>query len=76
MTDTGQRFRDAVLARDMDAVEALLAEDVVFRSPAVFKPYEGRTSTEMVAGVFESHRTGGVVTFPLKNRENPLTMLE
>ena len=52
MTDsgpgTGERFREAVLARDMDAVEALLAEDVVFRSPAVFKPYEGRTSTMVI----------------------------
>ena len=47
-TGTAQRFRDAVLARDMDAVEALLAEDVVFRSPAVFKPYEGRTSTMVI----------------------------
>jgi len=37
--------------------------------------YEARTSTEMIAAVFDSHRTGGTVTFPLKNRENPLGML-
>ena len=48
MTSTGERFRDAVLARDMETVESLLAEDVVFRSPAVFKPYEGRTSTMVI----------------------------
>jgi SnoaL-like domain len=48
MSDTGERFRDAVLARDMAAVESLLAEDVVFRSPAVFKPYEGRMSTMII----------------------------
>jgi len=35
-------FRAAVARADMDAAVALLAEDVVFRSPAVFKPYEGR----------------------------------
>src|SRR3954452_20754937 len=35
-------FRAAVERADMDAAVALLAEDVVFRSPAVFKPYEGR----------------------------------
>ena len=35
-------FRAAVEQADLDAAVALLAEDVVFRSPAVFKPYEGR----------------------------------
>lgn len=48
MSGAGEQFRDAVLARDMAAVEALLAEDVVFRSPAVFKPYEGRTATMVI----------------------------
>jgi len=36
--------------------------------------YEGRTTIEMIAGVFESHRQGGPVTLPLKNRKNPLTL--
>jgi hypothetical protein len=35
-------FRAAVESRDLDRMEAALAPDVVFRSPAVFKPYEGR----------------------------------
>jgi limonene-1,2-epoxide hydrolase len=35
-------FRSAIEARDIDAAVALLAEDVVFRSPVVFKPYHGR----------------------------------
>ena len=35
-------FRAAVEAKDMDAAVALLSEDVVFRSPIVFKPYRGR----------------------------------
>lgn len=35
-------FRAAVEARDFDAAVALLADDVVFRSPIVFGPYEGR----------------------------------
>jgi hypothetical protein len=35
-------FREAVEARDLNAVIATLAPDVVFRSPVVFKPYEGR----------------------------------
>jgi predicted dehydrogenase len=36
---------------------------------------EVRTATEMIVAVFESHRLGAPVTFPLKNRQNPLTML-
>ena len=35
-------FRSAVEQGDLEAAVALLSEDVVFRSPAVFKPYEGR----------------------------------
>ena len=44
----------------MEAAVALLAEDVVFRSPVVFKPYEGReavgTILRTVAEVFEDFR--------------------
>ena len=44
----------------MDAAVALLADDVVFRSPAVFKPYEGKetvaTILRTVFGVFEDFR--------------------
>ncbi|MFT3697917.1 MAG: nuclear transport factor 2 family protein [Kofleriaceae bacterium] len=35
-------FRAAVEANDPDALVATLAEDVVFTSPAVFKPYVGK----------------------------------
>jgi ketosteroid isomerase-like protein len=41
-------FREAVENKDFDALEATLASDVVFRSPVVFAPYEGR---EAVAGL-------------------------
>jgi hypothetical protein len=57
---TGETFAAAVLARDLDAMERLLAEDVVFRSPAVFKPYEGKQATmvllDAVTRVFEDFR--------------------
>jgi hypothetical protein len=53
-------FREAVEAQDMDAVEALLAKDVVFTSPVVFKPYPGKAITAAilhgVARVFEDFR--------------------
>lgn len=41
-------FRKAVEDRDTDAVEALLAEDVVFTSPVAFKPYPGKAITAAI----------------------------
>ena len=41
-------FHAAVEAGDTDAIEALLAEDVVFTSPAVFKPYTGKAITAAI----------------------------
>ena len=35
-------FRAAVEADDFEAATELLADDVVFRSPVAFKPYEGK----------------------------------
>jgi hypothetical protein len=43
-------FRTAIEARDLDAVGALLADDVEFRSPVVFKPYRGRDAALMLLG--------------------------
>ncbi|MDQ1012702.1 hypothetical protein QFZ82_007187 [Streptomyces sp. V4I23] len=41
-------FRRAVEANDHAAIEALLAEDVVFTSPVAFKPYAGKAITAAV----------------------------
>jgi len=41
-------FRQAVEARDEAAIEALLAEDVVFTSPVAFKPYPGKPITAAI----------------------------
>lgn len=53
-------FRRAVETADPDAMEALLAEHVVFRSPAVHAPYEGQVATMVilraVTRVFEDFR--------------------
>jgi ketosteroid isomerase-like protein len=53
-------FREAVEAGDLDAVEAMLADDVVFRSPVAFKPYPGKAITaailRAVVEVFEDLR--------------------
>lgn len=53
-------FAVAVEAGDDDAVVATLADDVVFRSPAVYKPYRGKDQVEqllrLVTTVFEDFR--------------------
>ncbi|MFD0368163.1 nuclear transport factor 2 family protein [Streptomyces sp. NPDC059071] len=41
-------FRQAVEAGDHAAIEALLAEDVVFTSPVAFKPYPGKAITAAI----------------------------
>jgi SnoaL-like domain len=50
-------FVSAVESWDRDAAARALADDVSFRSPVVFKPYEGREATvavlEAVSRVFE-----------------------
>ena len=53
-------FRAAVEARDAAAMEALLADDVLFTSPVAFKPYSGKPITaailRAVMRVFEDFR--------------------
>ncbi|MFD9737642.1 nuclear transport factor 2 family protein [Umezawaea sp. NPDC059074] len=41
-------FRAAVEAGDHDAIEALLADDVVFTSPVAFAPYPGKPITAAI----------------------------
>jgi hypothetical protein len=41
-------FRAAVEAGDFDALPALCAEDVVFRSPIAHQPYEGRDTLAVI----------------------------
>ena len=48
------RWKTTVARRDVGALEALLAEDVVFRSPVVHRPTTGRGPTTLVlAAVLE-----------------------
>lgn len=53
-------FGEAVLAGDHDAALATIADDVEFRSPAVYKPYKGKEQVDgilrLVATVFENFR--------------------
>ena len=53
-------FAEAVLAGDHEAALATLADDVVFCSPAVHRPYQGKDVVDVllrtVASVFENFR--------------------
>jgi hypothetical protein len=48
-------FKAAAERADADAMAAALADDVVFRSPVVFRPYQGHAvvSTILVEGAFK-----------------------
>ena len=54
------RFRAAAEAKDFSELEELFSEDVSFRSPVVFKVYEGRDALALllsaVVEVFEDFR--------------------
>jgi|ERR1043165_8438714 hypothetical protein len=53
-------FRRAAEAKDPDGMAAALSPEVVFRSPVVFRPYEGREAVmgllSLVVEVFEDFR--------------------
>ena len=53
-------FKRAAESKDFSQLDELFAEDVVFRSPVVFKPYEGRDTVAVLLGaiaqVFEDFR--------------------
>jgi len=53
-------FRAAAETKDFGAADELFAEDAVFRSPVVYKPYEGRDQIKVllsaVVRVFEDFR--------------------
>ena len=53
-------FGQAIEAGDHDAALATIADDVEFRSPAVYKPYHGKQQVDgllrVVASVFENFR--------------------
>jgi ketosteroid isomerase-like protein len=53
-------FRAAAEAKDFAAADELFTDDATFRSPVVYKPYEGRDQIKLLLGaviqVFEDFR--------------------
>lgn len=68
---TEEKYRHRHTLAILDLLEAI-EED---RQP-LDGVYVARDVTEMIVSVFESHRLGKPAELPLKNRRNPLTMLE
>jgi predicted dehydrogenase len=67
--DAGYEGGNTVMALDLlDAIET-------DRQPES-SLYDARAAVEMIAAIFDSHRVGGPVALPLKNRKNPLLMLQ
>ena len=62
------QLRTALEARDLDSAVALMAPDVVFRSPIVHKPYHGpeavRALLEGVLAIFEDFHYERVIGAP------------
>ena len=58
-------FKEALEAHDLEAMLATLADDVVFRSPAVHTPYAGKPATSVILAavntVFEGFRYTRVI---------------
>lgn len=50
-TDFIARWEAAVAANDLDAMAAMFTENALFRSPAVFKPYQGRATIQGILGL-------------------------
>lgn len=54
------QFRAAAESKDFSAIDELFADQVSFRSPVVFKPYEGREAIAVILGavgeLFEDFR--------------------
>lgn len=47
-SDFVERWKATVAQRDLDTLESLLADDVVFRSPVLFRPTTGRGPTTLL----------------------------
>ena len=63
-----QQFRDAIDSGDLDSAVALFSDDIVFRSPVVYTPYEGRAQVEaLIRAVAQANGTsqGTPATLPV-----------
>lgn len=72
------RFRAAVERGEVDATAELFSEDAVFRSPVLFRPYEGRDQVEKVLRAAERVLGGREFRYvhQLEDPDDRVAMLE
>jgi SnoaL-like domain len=72
------RFRTAVEGRNVDQASELFREDVAFRSPVLFKPYEGRDQVLKVLRAADRVLGGDRFRYlhELEDRNDRVAMLE
>jgi hypothetical protein len=72
------RFRTAVEGRNVDQASELFREDVAFRSPVLFKPYEGRDQVLTVLRAADRVLGGDRFRYvhELEDRNDRVAMLE
>jgi ketosteroid isomerase-like protein len=72
------RFRAAVERGAVDDTAELFSEDAVFRSPVLFKPYEGRDQVEKVLRAAECVLGGGEFRYvhQLEDPDDRVAILE
>ncbi|MDX1659108.1 MAG: nuclear transport factor 2 family protein [Nitriliruptorales bacterium] len=75
--DTLDRWHDLVRTGDLAGLDELLHEDVVFRSPVLFTPVEGKTLTAMyLAGACQVLVSDGSFTYVREVVDPPHAVLE
>lgn len=79
VTSSGLDKPEKISISGVDAGNVALVKDLVQSINEERQPlcnmYDARWTVEMISAVFESHRLGQPVKFPLNQRANPLTLL-
>jgi predicted dehydrogenase len=79
VTSAGINQPEPLTEGGLDAGNVLAVKDLLSAIENDRQPecsvYEGRLTVEMICAVFESHRLNAPVTFPLKTRTSPLSLL-
>ncbi|MDX1659982.1 MAG: nuclear transport factor 2 family protein [Nitriliruptorales bacterium] len=75
--ETLARWHELVRTGDLNGLDDLLHDDVVFRSPVLFTPVEGKALTAMyLAGAYQVLVEGGSFTYVREVVDPPHAVLE
>lgn len=68
LSNPNHRFGNRLIALD-------LIQAIEMNTQPKGSMYDGRSALEMILAVYESHRLNALVSFPLKNRRHPLSII-